>query len=291
MSERGIPLRARVAAALAHASPEWSALLASRAMGVAARTKLPPKLGRLVVGAYSRVFGVNLNEVDPVSLEEGFDSFDAFFTRRLREGSRFVDRSPNTIVSPSDGELREILTIERDTEVVAKGQSFGIAELLADAEAAEYFVGGTSMTIYLHPRDYHRVHVPCDALAHRVTLVPGRLLPVTGASIARDPRVLAVNERMIHLLETGHGWLAVVMVAAFGVGNMSCAYDRFEAHPRELEVHQRRPPARLRKADELGVFHLGSTVIVLAQPSVRPVPGLTPGTVHMGQALLEEHAG
>lgn len=291
MTERGIPLRARVAAALVHASPDWSALVASRVMGAAARTKLPPRVQKTVIGAYARYFGVNLNEIDPIALEEGFENFDAFFTRRLREGARFIDRNPSVVVAPCDGELREVVSIERDTEVVAKGHSYTIAELLADAELAEQFVGGTSSTIYLHPRDYHRVHCPCDALAHRVTLVPGRLLPVTDASVARDPRVLAVNERMIHLLETGHGWLAVVMVAAFGVGNMSCAYDRFEAHPRELEIHHRRPPARLRKADELGVFHLGSTVIVLAQASVREVRGLRGGNVHMGQALLEEVAG
>lgn len=260
-------------------------------MGAAARTKLPPRMGKALIDTYARVFGVNLNEVDPMALEEGFETFDAFFTRRLREGARFIDRSPHVVVSPSDGELRDLVTIERETEVIAKGQRYTIAELLADAELAESFVGGTSATIYLHPRDYHRVHCPCDALAHRVSLVPGRLLPVTDASVARDPRVLAVNERMIHVLETGHGWVAVVMVAAFGVGNMSCAYDRFEAHPRELEVHHRRPPARLRKGDELGIFHLGSTVIVLAQDAVRRASGLREGPIQMGQALLEDVAG
>jgi len=290
MSERGVPLRAKVAAALVHASPDWSALLASRAMGAAARAKLPTGVGRFLVGAYARWFRVNLNEVDPLELEEGFDSFDAFFTRRLREGARFIDRDPRTIVSPCDGELRELAEIERESEVVAKGQRYSIAELLADPELAELFVGGVSATIYLHPRDYHRVHCPSDALARRVTLVPGRLLPVTDASVAREPRVMAVNERMVHVLETGHGWVAVVMVAAFGVGNMSCAYDRFSPHPRELEIHHREPPARLRKGDELGTFHLGSTVIVLAQASVRAGQQVALGRIRLGQGLLEERA-
>jgi phosphatidylserine decarboxylase len=288
MRSRGIPLRARMAAALVHASPDWSALLASRLMGYAARLRLPPPLGRAAITAYTRFFGVNVRDIDPLMLEEGFESFNAFFTRPLRRGARSIDRRPVTVVSPCDGELREATVIERTTEVVAKGQSYSIGELLADDALAEQFVGGWALTIYLHPRDYHRVHCPTDALARRVTLIPGRLLPVTVASIAREPRVFAVNERMVHVLETGHGTMAVVMVAAFGVGHMSCAYHRFEPHPRELQLVTCEPPARLRKGDELGVFHLGSTVIVLTEPGVELSEDRIPTTVLLGQPLLEE---
>lgn len=282
---------ARFAAALVHATPDWSAVLASRIMGAAARVPLPPPVGRAAVRAYARWFGVNLRDVDPLALEEGFATFDDFFTRKLRRGARAIDRNPATLVCPCDGELREIVPVERVTEVVAKGCSYSIGELLADDELAECFVGGTASTIYLHPKDYHRVHTPCDALAHRVTLVPGRLLPVNTASVTREPRVFAVNERMIHVLETGVGWVAVVMVAAFGVGNMSCAYHRFSAHPRELQVAHCKPPARLDKGDELGVFHLGSTVIVLAQSQVRSVERDLPKQVFLGQPLLREVDG
>jgi phosphatidylserine decarboxylase len=224
-------------------------------------------------------------------LEDGFESFDAFFTRPLRNGARSIDRSASTLVSPCDGELRDVVPLEReDTEVVAKGQGFTIGELLADRELAERFVGGTATTIYLHPRDYHRVHAPCDALAWRVTLVPGRLLPVTAAAVARVPRLFALNERMVHVLETGHGHVAVVMVAAFGVGHMTCSYHRFVPHPRELQVKHCDPPARLRKGDELGVFHLGSTVIVLTEPGMRLVADDVPMPLLLGQPLLEDDA-
>ena len=192
------------------------------------------------------------------------------------------------MVAPCDGELREVAKIEGVTEVVAKGQSYSIGELLADNELAETFVGGQAATIYLHPRDYHRVHAPCDALVRRVTHVPGRLLPVTNASVQRDPRVFAINERLVHLLETGLGWVAVVMVAAFGVGHMTCSYHRFTPHPRELQVHRCQPPARLRKGDELGVFHLGSTVIVLTQPGLEMSLTRVPTSVLLGQTVLEE---
>jgi phosphatidylserine decarboxylase len=248
-------------------------------------------LGRAAVDAYARLFQVNLNDVDPLTLEEGFESFDAFFTRRLRSGARSIDRSASTVVSPCDGELRDIVRLEDTSKIVAKGHPFTLGELLADEQLAAQFEGGTATTIYLHPRDYHRVHSPTDALVRRVTVVPGRLLPVTQASQARNPRLFALNERMIHELETGLGLVVVVMVAAFGVGNMTCAYHRFEeAHPRELQIHRCDPPARVRKGDELGVFHLGSTVILLCPAGVVPSQVQPPMAVRLGEPLLEEPA-
>jgi len=289
MSSRSTPLGARVAARIVHATPDWSSILASKLVGAAARLKMTPSVGRFAVSTYARLFGVNLRDVDPLVLEEGFETMNAFFTRPLRAGARSIDRSPEVLVAPCDGELREVAPIERVTEVVAKGHSYGIGELLADHELAERFVGGTASTIYLHPRDYHRVHAPCDALAHRVSLIPGRLLPVNDASVDYDPRVFAINERMVHLLETGHGWVAVVMVAAFGVGNMSCPYHRFDPHPRELQVARLEPPSRMGKGAELGVFHLGSTVIMLTEKPVGPVEGgnVLPRKVKLGEALFQ----
>ncbi len=291
MANRVDPWRARVAAAVIDASPDYAATLVSRAMGMAARLRLPPKMGRVAVGAYMRYFGVNDRDIDPLTLEDGFESFDAFFTRPMRAGARSIDRGARTLVAPCDGELRESARVERvETTVVAKGQRFTIGELLADEELAERFVGGTASTIYLHPRDYHRVHAPCDALALRVSLVPGRLLPVTSAAVARVPRLFALNERMVHVFETGHGHVAVVMVAAFGVGHMSCSYHRFVPHPRELQVHRCDPPARLLKGDEIGMFHLGSTVIVLTEPGMHLVEDTIPTHLRLGQALLEDDA-
>lgn len=291
MGTRDEPWRARVAAAVLNASPDYAATLLSRAMGAASRMRLPPRFGRAAVTAYMRWFGVNSRDIEPLTLEDGFESFDAFFTRPLRRGARSIDRSATTIVSPCDGELREVVPIEREnTEVVAKGHAFSVGELLADEELAQRFVGGLASTIYLHPRDYHRVHAPCDALAWRVTLVPGRLLPVTAAAVAQVPRLFALNERMVHVMETGHGHVAVVMVAAFGVGHMTCSYHRFVPHPRYLLVHDCDPPARLRKGDEIGVFHLGSTVIVLTEPGMRIVVDDAPSPLLLGQPLLEDDA-
>ena len=291
MTDGAIPLRARVAAALVHATPDWSAALASRLMGAAARLPWPDRFGRMAVAAYARVFDVNLRDVDPLQLEDGFASFDEFFTRPLRPGARSIDRNHGTVVSPCDGVLRDLVPIEDGAEVVAKGHRFSIGELIADETLARTFVGGCAATIYLHPRDYHRVHCPCEALARRVVLVPGRLLPVTAASEKREPRLFALNERMVHVLETGHGTIAVVMVAAFGVGHMTCSYQRFAPHPRELQTRECDPPARLRKGDQLGIFHLGSTVIMLVPPGGVPAEPPVGGMVRLGEAIFEEPPG
>lgn len=258
-------------------------------MGAAARVRLPPPVGRAAVEAYARVFDVNLRDVDPLRLEDGFHSFDEFFTRPLRSGARSIDPRATTVVSPCDGELRDVAPLSDGAEVVAKGHAFSVAELVADPDLARSLAGGMALTIYLHPRDYHRVHSPCDALAQRVVHVPGRLLPVTAASARREPRLFALNERMVHVLETGHGPVVVVMVAAFGVGHMTCSYQRFTPHPRDLQVRRCEPPARLSKGGELGIFHLGSTVILLVGPGLRCIEPQWPTSVLMGQTLLEEH--
>ncbi|MFV8756781.1 archaetidylserine decarboxylase [Nannocystaceae bacterium ST9] len=273
--------------ALIERSPQWSAMAASRAMGAAARLPLPKGLGRAAVDVYTRMFGVDLGEVDPELIEQGFPTFDAFFTRTLRPGAREVDKSPDVMISPCDGRLREVSEIEPQGTVIAKGHTYTLGELLADAELAERFRGGRQTVIYLHPRDYHRVHVPCSGMARSVTAIPGRLLPVTDASVAHEPRLFAVNERMIHVIDGDRGCVAVVMVAAFGVGHMSCAYHDLEPHPdEEVRVEFERPPF-LAKGEELGVFHLGSTVVLLSERGFGPAEGLSAGgRVEFGQALL-----
>ena len=262
-------------------------MAASQFMGRATRVPLPAGVSRAAVTAYARVFDVELGEVDPESLERGFPSFDAFFTRNLRDGARTIDQRPEILVSPCDGRLREVAEIEAQGVVIAKGHAYAIGELIADSQLASRFVGGLQTVIYLHPRDYHRVHVPISGVARRVISIPGRLLPVNDAAVAREPRLFAVNERQVHVIDSDHGVVAVVMVAAFGVGHMSCAYESVEVHPeREVPVDLQ-PPPFLAKGAELGVFHLGSTVVLLTEPGFEPVAGLEPeARIELGQALL-----
>lgn len=282
-----LSLRDRLAAAIIERTPPRSAMVACRAMGRAARLPLPPPVCRVAVQAYTRWFGVDLEDVDPELLECGFPSFDAFFTRTLREGARVVDKSPDILVAPSDGRLREVAEVEAQGVVVAKGHAYAIGELLGDAELAQRFVGGLQLVIYLHPRDYHRVHTPVSGVARRITSIPGRLLPVNDAAVAREPRLFAVNERLVFTLDTDFGVVSVVMVAAFGVGHMSCAFHDVAPHPERETIVDLDPPPFLAKGDELGIFHLGSTVVLLTEPGFEVVEGLAANSrVTFGQPLL-----
>ena len=287
MVEPVIPKRARLAAAVIDKSPNWTAVWASQAMGALARMPLPRPLSRTIVAGYSRYFGVNLNEIEPNAIRQGFPSIDAFFTRRLRDGVRPIDMREDVAICPSDGNLRGFSVIAQDSKVVAKGHAYAIDELLVDDSLVDSFIGGTQTTIYLHPRDYHRVHVPFDGSVRSVTLVPGRLLPVTDAAIARKPSLFAVNERMVFVLDTEYGPFAIVMIAAFGVGNMSCTFCSIDAHPSKIQTVRLEEPVLVRKGDDLGVFHLGSTVVVLSGPKMRPVNGCRAGSVQFGQPMLQ----
>lgn len=287
MTERAIPLRARLAAALVDVSPQWGVVAASKLMGAAARARVPRLVSRPAIAAYVRYFGVDVGDIEATVHEAGYDSFDAFFTRRLRRGARAIDRATQAIVAPSDGLLREIVQIREGVTINAKGYALSIGELVADDALARSFDGGYAATIYLHPRDYHRVHAPCDALAEKVILVPGRLLPVTDAALSRVPGLFTLNERLVHVLDTIHGKMAVVMIAAFGVGHMSCVYRHVDPHPNDVQRVPCDPPPRLRKGDELGIFHLGSTVVLVTEPGVKPHLGDLPVKVRMGQTILQ----
>lgn len=293
MDKPKIPLRAKLAAAVIDQIPDWSAMLATRCLGSVARIRAPRPIGRAVIAAYCRYFGVEASEIQPLALAKGFPSFDEFFTRQLVAGSRPITRDPGLLVSPSDGLLRDVSPIARDTAIRAKGHEFSVGELLADDDVAKDFMGGLHATIYLHPRDYHRVHSPCDGELGEVTLVPGRLLPVTSAALERCPNLFAINERLVQLISTDWGKVAVVMVAAFGVGHMTCAHVDLDPHPTVIRRSECEPPIPVCAGDEVGMFHLGSTVIVLTSPGVGPLDidagaGLGPDgrRIEMGQPLL-----
>lgn len=291
------PIGSRLAAAVLRRAPPWSVLAATRAMGRAARVPLPTPVARAAAGAYTRWFDVNLSEAEGDVVEGRFRSFDDFFTRRLRPDAREVGRHPHALCSPCDGRVRDFGPIlrtrdGRGTHVEAKGFRYGVAELLADGELARAFEGGWHTTIYLHPRDYHRVHTPAPAFVSSITAVPGRLMPVNDASLDQAPRLLPQNERLVHVLRVGEGLLAVVMVAAFGVGHMSCSYTQAPAHPRRVERRSFGEGAvRLSAGDELGIFHLGSTVVLLGSGDLLdgPLRLERGGRVLAGQLLAPLH--
>jgi phosphatidylserine decarboxylase len=246
--------------------PKW---LLSRSVRVLAATPLPRFLRGPLYRCFARAAGADLGEV--AGELSDYRSLAAFFRRPLREGVRPIDRQ-HALVWPCDGTLSSAGPIRGGVLEQVKGHTYSIAELLGgDAELARAFEGGTHATVYLAPRDYHRVHTPIDGRLLSVKPLPGGLFPVNPPTARVIPQLFARNERSVFRLELGDGRpCAVVMVAALNVSDI-----RASAAPQDL----------LRRGDELGVFGLGSTAVVLLPPGEPAWPGLPVGTkVQMGRA-------
>lgn len=260
----------------------------SRAVGRLADLRLPPAVLVPLVRVYSRLFGVDLAEaVEPPG---SFPTFDAFFTRRLRPGLRPVASARGEVASPSDSLLSEIGSVPSSGELEpVKGRSYTIEALLGSAGDAVAFGGGVSATLYLSPSMYHRVHVPVDGRIASWRYVPGRLFPVNGPAVRSIPGLFARNERVIVFIDSEeHGRVAVVLVGAANVGRITLSFADLVTNrggvARSVALDE---PAPVRRGDELGVFHLGSTVVLLVEdPRLVPAVGAASGAlVKMGQAL------
>lgn len=243
-----------------------------------------------MIRAFIRRFGVDLSEA-VVSDIAAYPTFNAFFTRALRPGVRPVTAEPDAIACPVDGTLSQLGTTTGEHAVQAKDRNFSVTELLGgDAVAAGKFANGACMTLYLSPRDYHRVHMPMDGTLLRMLHVPGRLFSVSPATTRTVPRLFARNERVVMIFDTTIGPMAVVMVGALNVGSIETVWAGEITPPREYVLrswdyldHR----LELVKGAELGRFNMGSTVILLfAADRVRWQREFSPGSVvHMGQRI------
>ena len=280
--------RARVGAA-------YSALV-----GWGAGKVVPARLRALAYRVFARAVGADLDEVE---LElGGYPSFGDFFARRLRPGAREVDPTPGAIISPCDGVIAARGIATSGELVQAKGRLYQLAELVADAELAARLTGGPYVTIYLSPRDYHRVHAPADAQVLGFDYLPGALWPVNPRVAARRDGLLARNERVVIRMNAGPlGRVALVMVGAAGVGNMRLAPElsrgsgsqdpsgatsdsaawRGAGEPRRVEL----TGVTVKRGDELGAFRLGSTVVLLFEPRGIELAGEVSEAVRFGQRI------
>jgi phosphatidylserine decarboxylase len=266
----------------------------SRLLGQIARVEAPASVLRAAIQAYCRAYGVDLAdyEVPP----QGFESFDAFFTRRLKPGARPVDQTPDVLVSPADGRIDDLGMIEANATFEVKGRPYAVAELLGDAGIGAELEGGQFAVIYLSPRDYHRVHAPVDGPVAALRHIPGTLFPVNSIGVEHVPRLLARNERVaVHQRSTSLGRVTSVMVGAIGVGRISVSFDDSvvtnDGRRPGLRVYGDAPPFLARGA-ELGVFHLGSTVVLLLGPGTPAHWLVSAGSiVRMGQAIARKRGG
>ena len=252
----------------------------SRAVGRLCDRTLPAGVSRAIAGAYCRAYRVDMQDVEPTN-GAAYPSFDAFFTRALRSGARDISSDP--IVSPADGVLSDAGRIHEGSRMVVKGRPYEVAELLGDHELAERYVGGSFGIVYLSPRDYHRVHSPVDGRIPLVCGIPGDLYPVNRIGERHVPRLLVRNNRVaIHIDTERSGRVAVVMVGAMIVGRVSVTPLGGPAAPRGPQCIE--PALRVRRGDEIGIFHLGSTVVMLLEPGVEI--GRDAGPIRYGESLL-----
>ena len=259
----------------------------SRALGRLTSARAPQVVVDAAVRAFVRAYDVDLSEVDMPA--EGFRTFDEFFTRRLVDGARLVDPDPKALVSPADGRVEDLGRISRGGELVVKGKPYTVAELLTDESAAARYDGGSYFIVYLSPRDYHRVHAPTCGDVQYVRYVPGTLFPVNRIGTEHIPRLFARNERLAIVQESVvHGRVTTIMVGAIGVGRIGLSFDDVQTNRGDapgVRSYADAPIPRDR-GEELGVFHMGSTAIVLTPPACELRIIATPGaSVCMGESL------
>ena len=280
-------------------------------------TRLPHPLTRQLITWFVKQFDVILseaNEPDPSS----YRTFNAFFTRELSADARPLSENTSAYVWPADGKISAFGNTTDGQLIQAKGHTYSVASLLADDTLSQHYQSGSFATVYLSPRDYHRVHIPATGTLQHMTHVPGRLFSVAPHTVENVPAVFARNERVIAHFHTAEGWMAVVWVGALNVGAIETvwhglvtpepgaripgliALNRWRkglgaTHWRYLKASDQRPAESQQANDaqtdyqrgsEIGRFNMGSTVIVLTESPLTFAPDTKKeAAVQMGQAM------
>lgn len=262
----------------------------SQIIGWGARCALPTQVRASFLRSFARRYGIDVEEAEkPI---EEYCGLQDFFTRRLKPGARPVDASPNTVVSPADGTVVECGVATTGTLLEAKNSAFTLAELVSDQAIAARLMGGAYLVTYLSPRDYHRVHAPVSGRILAWHHIPGKLFPVNDRSVSREPGLFAKNERFVTVIDGDAGLCVVVMVAAVGVGHITALYDdEVATHGAGFAAGAVRhktfdDPPMINRGDELGVFNLGSTTIVVFEPGRVEMNDISVGSqARMGVAV------
>lgn len=260
----------------------------SRMVFAASRLRTPLRLP--LMRWFVRRYRVNLEEALIGDLRE-YASFNDLFTRALRPGVREIVSDPQAVACPVDGTVSQLGTIGEGRILQAKGRHYSVYELLGGSkQRAAPFLNGRYATLYLSPRDYHRVHMPADARLREMVHIPGRLFSVAPHTTRTIPKLFARNERLACLFDSQFGPMAMVLVGAINVAAIETVWAGLVTPPRGRQVSVTRyddTPLRLRRGQEMGRFNLGSTVILLfADAGIEWVEGLGAGSpVRLGQCL------
>lgn len=236
-------------------------------------------------------FKVDISEAASAELAD-YPSFNAFFTRRLRDGIRPVAAGDRVVVSPVDGAISQLGAISGGSIIQAKGRDYSVSELLGgDNKLAARLEGGQFATIYLSPRDYHRIHMPLTGRLTSMRYVPGKLFSVNPRTARAVPRLFARNERVVTVFDTEFGPLVQVLVGAIFVGSMETVWAGQITPPygRLLRdwTYIGNDAIKLNKGEEMGRFNMGSTVVLLLPPGMPEFKaGWQAGnSIRLGQAM------
>lgn len=237
-------------------------------------------------------YKVNVSEAAQTDLAT-FSSFNAFFTRQLRAGVRPIAGGETIITSPVDGVVSQIGNVVQGQLVQAKGREYSVLELLGGDELlAKKFEQGQFATIYLSPKDYHRIHMPITGTLRQMTYIPGKLFSVNPRTARTVPKLFARNERVVTVFDSELGPIVMVLVGAIFVGSMETVWSGKITPPYGKDIQRQdyhgEQAITIQKGEEMGRFNMGSTVVVLLPlESELFKPELSAGTaIQLGQAMV-----
>lgn len=252
-------------------------------------TRIESPLAHVFIRIFVRHFKVTMSEAAREHIED-YPSFNAFFTRALKENVRAFPQTNDVVACPVDGVISQIGRIEGGRLFQAKGHSYSALELLGGRkELADRFGGGVFATLYLSPRDYHRIHMPLSGTLKQMVYVPGRLFSVSPSTTRAVPRLFARNERVVTVFDGDAGPFALVLVGAMNVAAIETVWHGLVTPPHRRRIGEyfyTDKPLNLRIGQEMGRFNMGSTVILLATGCVQWLPELAAESpVTLGQPL------
>ncbi len=264
--------------------------LLSRLVGAIARSRLSV-IRKPFIGWFVRRYKVDMSEARQTDAM-AYEHFIAFFTRELKPGARPLEPDASRPVCPADGHINQLGPVMDGQLLQAKGRHYSLLQLLGGDEArARQFAGGSFITVYLSPRDYHRVHMPMTGTLTQMVYVPGKLFSVNNTTAENVPGLFARNERVVCHFDTEKGPMALVLVGAMIVAGVETVWAG-EVCPGKRQAFTVNYPAdapavTLQRGDEMGRFKLGSTVVVVFGPQAAALRSdlSAGGGVRMGQAL------
>jgi len=264
--------------------------LLSRLMHFLMRIQYKP-IKNFTMNKMIKSFNINMDEAISKNFDD-YKHFNAFFTRALNPNCRTIDPSRDSLVSPVDGVISQMGKINADRILQAKGHYYTIKDLLATQMDSDY-INGQFITIYLSPKDYHRLHAPVDCEIKHLRHVPGRLFSVADWTTQTIPRLFARNERLVNTLQTSFGKMAYVYVGAIMVSSIETVCNGVITPPYAKQVTDLLPQGQTtyKKGEEMGRFNMGSTVVLLfPKDTITFEPELSVGsTLKLGEKIATIH--